>query len=448
MRITLNGLRPALRGPAIPRCNPAAMLALAACIHAGLAAAASTELPAVAGTEPSTLPRLVAEALRSNPEIRAARHERDASIQRVSPAGALDDPMLEAGVVNVPSRSFSFSREDMTMKMLGLSQRLPFPGKRGLRRSLAEHDARTVAHAYQETVNRVARDTKVAYYELALALESARLADRNRATLRQLLKVAEGRYAVGRGSQVDVLKAQTQLSRLTEELIRLERERPALEAELIRLVGRSATAAPPLPEPLRLDEAPLAFDALHKEALAGRPQLLALDSAIARSESALELAAKERYPDFDVRLSYGQRESMPDGTPRSDLVTLTVAMNLPVWRAAKTEPRVVEAQALRDQALSLQQAQRSETAMKLRQQIATAEQSARAVRLYESEILPQSRLAAEAALAAYNANRLDFAPLLDNQMVILSSEIGRAGAIAAYNKARADIELLIGRSPE
>src|SRR5688572_1092640 len=118
MRITLNSLRPASCGPAIPRCNPAAMLALAACIHAGLAAAASIEAPAAPGGE-STLPRLIAEALRNNPEIRAARHERDASVQRVSPAGALDDPMIEAGVVNVPTRSFSFSREDMTMKMLG-----------------------------------------------------------------------------------------------------------------------------------------------------------------------------------------------------------------------------------------------------------------------------------------------------------------------------------------
>ena len=448
MRIILTGLRPASCGPAIPRCNPAAMLALAACIHAGPAAAASIEAPAAPAGESSPLPRLITEALRNNPEIRAARHERDASVQRVSPAGALDDPMLEAGVVNVPARSLSFSREDMTMKMLGLSQRVPYPGKRELRRSVAEQDAQTAAHAYQETVNRVARETRVAYYELALALESARLVERNRSTLRQLLKVAEGRYAVGRGSQVDVLKAQTQLSRMTEELIRLERERPALEAELIRLTGRPAAAGPPLPEPLRLDEAPLAFDALHRQALEARPQLLALDSAVSRSESALQLAAKDRYPDFDVRLSYGQRDGMPDGTPRADLVTLTVAMNLPVWRAAKTGPRVAEAQAMRDQALSVQQAQRNETAMKLRQQIATAEQSGRAARLYESEILPQSRLTAEAALAAYHAGRLDFAAVLDNQMAILGFEIGRAGAVAAYNKARAEIDLLTGRSPE
>ena len=48
------------------------------------------------------LQELVAEAVRNNPEIRAAGNERLAAQHRVSPAGALDDPMLEAGVLNAP----------------------------------------------------------------------------------------------------------------------------------------------------------------------------------------------------------------------------------------------------------------------------------------------------------------------------------------------------------
>ena len=79
------------------------------------------------------LQELVAEAARNSPEIRAAGNERLASQYRVSPAGALDDPMLEAGVLNAPLNSLRLNREDMTMKMLGLSQKFPFPGKRDLR---------------------------------------------------------------------------------------------------------------------------------------------------------------------------------------------------------------------------------------------------------------------------------------------------------------------------
>ena len=426
----------------------------AALAHAGESPAPRADPMQFQGAAPAggdahrqTLLDLVAHALANNPEIRAARNEREASSQRVAPAGALEDPMLEAGVLNVPTRSFSFTREDMTMKMLGLSQRFPYPGKRALRREVAEKDAESVGHAYQETVNRVARETRIAYFDLALVVESTRLVESSRALLAQLLKIAEGRYSVGQGSQVDVLRAQTQLSKMTEELIKLAREKPMFEAELNRLLGRPAMASVPLPSELRLEEVSLAYDTLYEQALASRPQLLALRNIVVRNERSLELATKDRYPDFDVRLSYGQRENMPDGTRRSDMVNFTVAINLPVWRQTKIAPRIAEAAAMRDQALAMYEAQRNETAMKLRQQNVAAEQSVRAARLYRSEIVPQSRLTVDAALAAYQVNRLEFAPLLDNQMAIFNFEIGRAAALASYNKALAEIDLLTGRSP-
>ena len=92
------------------------------------------------------LRQVVTEALQNNPEIQAARMEREAAQHRVAPAGALDDPMLEAGFINLPTNSLRFDREDMTMKMIGLSQRLPYPGKRGLRQDVATKDAETVGY--------------------------------------------------------------------------------------------------------------------------------------------------------------------------------------------------------------------------------------------------------------------------------------------------------------
>ena len=99
------------------------------------------------------------------------------------------------------------------------------------------------------------------------------------------------------------------------------------------------------------------LESLRETALAQRPQLLALQNIVARNEKALELAQKNYYPDLDVRLSYGQRDSMLDGGKRPDMVTLTMAVNLPVWRESKLAPRVAEAVALREQASSLYQAQ-------------------------------------------------------------------------------------------
>ena len=418
---------------------------------AAIAIAAAAAFPAWAQNPPAdaggaqTLRSLVAEALQNNPELRAAAKAAEAGNQRVRPAGALEDPMLEAGLLNAPFQPFSLNSEDMTMKMLGLSQKLPYPGKRALREQVAAKDAETLGYGLREASNRVVREVKFAYFDLALTDATVRLLKSNRQVLEQFLRIAESRYAVGQAAQAEVLKAQSQLGRTSEELLRMERERPVTEAELARLLGRGADAAPIAVELPGLREITLDLDVLQQTALQERPQLLGLQSAIERGTKALELARTEKQPDFDLRFSYGQRDKNPMGEPRQDLFSLTVAMNLPVWRAAKIEPRIAEAQALRDQALDLQQAQENEVRAKLRQQLATAEQSRKSVRLYESAILPQARLALEATLAAYKVSRVDLLMLLDSQMTLFGDEIGRARELTNFNKALAEIELLTGK---
>ena len=387
---------------------------------------------------------LLTEALANNPEIRAARSEAEAARQRVSPAGALDDPMLEAGLINVPTDSWRLNREDMTMKMLGIAQRLPFPGKRALRREVAERDAQTAEQNYREAVNRVAREVKMTYLDLALALENVRLLKDTTLVLEQFLRIVESRYQVGQGAQADVFKAQTQLAKMREELLRMERERPVMEAELAKLLARSAAeefvvALPATREPLRLD-----LDALREAALRQRPQLLALRSVVEKNSASIDLMRKEYNPDFDVRLQYGQREPMIDGTKRPDMLSLMVSINLPIWGKEKIDPRIAEARSMRDQAQSMYAAQQNEVFAKLRQQAAIAEQSRKSAELYETAILPQARLAVEAALSAYRVNRVDLLTLLDSQMSLLNFGIGRATAVTNLHKALAEIAQLTG----
>lgn len=406
------------------------------------------DTPAAAGKQVTPLATLITETLQNNPEIQASLREREAAQQRISPAEALDDPMLEAGVINAPLASSPFNREDMTMKMIGLSQRFPFPGKRGLRKEVASKDAEAVDYGYQETVNRVVRDLKIAYFDLRLTLEMTELVKKNKLILEDFTHLAVDHYTVGLGAQADAFKAQTQVSRMEDELLRLARERPVIEAELIRTLGRITHAAALMPAPLSLHEVSLNLESLRESAMAQRPQLLALQSLAARNKKAVDLANLGYYPDVDVRLSYGQRDKMLDNSSRPDMVSLTVAINLPVWRTNKIEPRIAESQALHYQALDLHQAQSNEIAARLRQQVATAEQNLKSARLYQTTILPQAKLTVESALEAYKVNRVDFLTLLDNQITVFNYEISLVTAIANYNKALAEIDLLIGKTPD
>jgi outer membrane protein TolC len=395
-----------------------------------------------------TLESLLSQVQARNPEIAAAKQELEAARQRIAPARALENPMLEVGILNLPVESLSLRREDMTMKMLGVSQRLPFPGKRDLRAAVASADAQSVAFGYDETVNRITRDAHIAYVELSLVRRSREIVMRNRAAVEQFLRVAEGRYSVGQGAQPDVLKAQTQLTRMTDELLRNAREEATMQAELRRMLDSAADAAPILPAPIPPRSGELNGEALRRAAAEHRPQLHGLESEIARYDREVELMQREFYPDFDVRLSYGQRDRALDGMNREDMVSLSVAIDLPIWRKSRLAPQVAQARAMRERAREMHRAQSAEVSAALETQLATARQSRRSLELIETALLPQSRLAVESSLAAYRVGRVDFATLLDNQMLVYTyeSELARAGA--AYEEALAQIDFVVGATRE
>lgn len=395
-------------------------------------------------TGPPQLAALVEEALANNPEIAAARSELEAARQRIPAAGALDDPMLEFGVINAPLGSLNLRREEMTMKMLGLGQRLPFPGKRGLRRAVATADAESVGQAVQETINRVERDVRIAYEELVFNSEAQRIVARTRGALEQLAAIARSRYEVGQAAQSDVLDAQIELERLGVEALQLTAQDATLQSELQRLLGRSGptpriNAAPP-----QLATGPGSDPAAASPAIANRPQLLALQSLVERNSRSIDLAEREYYPDFDVKLQYGQRERAPDGMPRDDMVSLTVGFNLPIWRKSRLEPQVAEARAMRRQAEDMLLAQRFETQAALDAQLALARQWRATASLYEGTLLPQARAATASALAAYRVGRVDFLTLRQAQIREFDVSTDLAMAITGHNRAIAEIGLLVG----
>lgn len=430
---------------AAARCRVTFAIAVAAVVIGApsVAVAAAPDSSAATPVEP-----LLEEALRHNLEIAAARAESDAAQHRIAPARALDDPMLETGIVNAPI-PFSLRREDMTMKMLGLSQKLPYLGKRGLRHDVAIADAASVAHAVDETVNRVVRDVRVAYEELRLTITSQRLVTETLETVNQLVVLAEARYAVGQATQSDALQAQTQAVRLQQDLLRLGQEETMRRSELRRLLGRTDDGAPPItPTRATLLELPAAPETLQRIAQERRPQLKSLTALVDKSDREVELARREYYPDFELRFGYGQRDRTLDGTPRDDMVTLTVAVNLPLWRKSRLEPRVAEAAAMRRQATSLAEGQRLETRAALDREVASEQQQRASATLYRATLMPQTAAAFDSALAAYRVGRVDFLTLLEARMRIYETGLGEAEAIAGHNKAIAEIDLLTGRAPD
>ena len=88
---------------------------------------------------------LLEETLARNPDLAAARERTAAAVARVSQAGALSDPMVsigyEKGEAWLPGRGAD------TGPRVGVSQELPFSGKRELRREVSTRAADLTRHA-------------------------------------------------------------------------------------------------------------------------------------------------------------------------------------------------------------------------------------------------------------------------------------------------------------
>ncbi len=203
---------------------------------------------------PPDLKTYITEALQSNPEIKRLADLKKASQEAIRPAGSLDDPMLTFGFFNLPVNTFSLNQEDMTQKSLGVSQKIPFPGKRRLRSEVAVEQARADDFALLDKLNETRSKVIQAYWGLSLAHSSYEITEKNKHFWEQVVQVAETRYATGQGQQADVLQSQVELGNYLDRLLQWRQKQDSLRAELNALRDRpaahchqpSGAAAPPV----------------------------------------------------------------------------------------------------------------------------------------------------------------------------------------------------------
>ncbi|MGH7719499.1 MAG: TolC family protein, partial [Gemmatimonadaceae bacterium] len=207
-----------------------------------LAVLAASPLDGHAQAAEGDVDSLVVLALATNPALHAASARVEAAQARIGPAGTRPDPMLIAGVQNVPVSDPGFD-DEMTMKMIGVGQTIPYPGKLGLRRRVAEREVEVARAALLGVSRQVERDVRDVYYELAYLARALEIVERNRDVLVGLIKVTEARYGVGAAGQQDVLRARMEASRLAESAVQLAEQRHAVLARLNGVLDRPSDAA-------------------------------------------------------------------------------------------------------------------------------------------------------------------------------------------------------------
>jgi cobalt-zinc-cadmium efflux system outer membrane protein len=420
------------RSPPVPCVTPAlALLAILLVAEPVLA-----EAPVSLVAPGATLEEVLAIARRLSPDLAARALDTEAAQARVTIAGSLADPTLR-----ITSDEIDRTSGPRQNKMLyTVEQEFPLWGKRDLKRAQAGAEvARTQADA-RVTEAELVEKVKVAFAQYYQADQAIRTTEDLHRVVHDIARVAQDRYAQGRGSQQEVYKAEVENTRLSTELVRLDARRRGAAARLNALLARPIDA--PLARPVKLralpSDAALAPDALMQRARVANPSLAGRDAQIAAADAGKQLADKSWFP--DVTLKAGAIDRTGNG-PNGYLAEIGLRVPLQ-WGLHEAQQREAAAQV--GVAQARRQAQELQIQSELGEFVADLAGSRKTGDLIRTQLLPQSQALLRSGVAGYGLGRAELVDVLraehdlaDLRIELLSVEFDQQRQLAA-------IERLIG----
>ncbi|MEI7694667.1 MAG: TolC family protein [Chlorobium sp.] len=390
---------------------------------------------------------LVAAAVTNNPEVKSSEARWKMFTSKAKQATALDDPMLMLKLQSVsPTEPWVLNRDPQSAKVIGLSQQLPFWGKRALRQEVANHEAESWRWAVEERKLELTRMVTESYYQIWGIDKELAVLDKNLKLLADFVAITELKYSLGQGVQQDIFKAGLEKSRMLEMQISLQQQRKSVEANLNYLLHRSGNTSVGTVADFALPQVTLSPEQLYTTATERRPQVKSLTSLVLKSEASQRLAEREKYPDFNLSLEYMFREPVsttmaPD--PGDDMVTLGVTFNLPYQQEKRREMRS-ESGYERIMANEELNALKSSISLTINETLVQMERRRKLVELYKGGIIPQAEQSLESALISYQVGKVDFLTLLDSRMNLFNAERALYDSQVEYMMKLAQLEAATG----
>ena len=380
-------------------------------------------------------------ALAENPEIAVAARRVAVAESSVSAAGALDDPSAMYRGWAVPLNQ-PWNYND-AQNMFSIGRTFQARSKRTLRTEVAKSDVDVAKAQLAQVRLEIQVRVHKAFDDMLLAQDELRIHDQHVGIARQAIEAARIKYAVGKVSQQDILKAQVRLTALAEHMIRFDRDADLAKSRLNTLQGRDPEAPLNVSGEYAAMVALPTARALEDRALQSRPDLAGARIAAARSEQEQALARKAFVP--DLTLSGGYMLMPPGSTARNNYM-VEGSMNLPWLNRSKHNAEIAEATAARTEQDADLQALRNAAFGQIEDALVEARASQRLVHMYQDQLRPQAEATLQASVIAYENDKTDFLDLLDSQMEVVDVDLARFQAIAEFDARMADLELATGTS--
>jgi outer membrane protein TolC len=356
---------------------------------------------------PLTLAEAQRRAIARSSQLTAQDFSVAASRDMAVAAHQLPDPVLKAGIDNLPVNGadrFSVGNDFMTMRRVGIMQEITRSDKLQLRADRFEITAQKTLAEKTVAMAAIERDTALAwldrYYADAMAAVIAEQGEQARLEIQS----AEGAYRAGRGSQADIFAARSALAMFDDRASEIKTKIRKANTLLDRWIGDAGNvplAAKPATDIIRLDPATL------DSQLAHHPDIAVLNKQVDAAETDAKLAKANEKSDWTVEVAYQQR-----GSAYSNMVSIGVSIPLQ-WNRANRQNRelssklamVEEAKGEREDMLRTHVA---ETRNMIDEWNNDRERSSR----YERELIPLANQRTLAAIAAYRGGKASLVEVL------------------------------------
>ena len=393
------------------------------------------------GLDIVTLDSLIDEATDNNPQIQAAYNNWQAAIYKVRQAKSLPDPMASYTYFGESIETRNGPQEEK----YGVSQKIPFPGKLGLKAKAQSKRAGMFEEKYKAAKREVIRNLKFVYYDIFWVDRAIAITEEEKSILENLEKVAQRKYESNLTPQQDVIKAQVELSKLIDKLFMLRQNRKSLEAKINSILDRSrgmSLGRTDIPEP---EEFAYELNQLHTISQEQSQDLLAANLDVERAKYEKSLAKMDFLPDFTVGFDYteigaGTTARADDG---KDAWSTKIAVNVPIWfgrLGAQLKEKNASLIASKKNHENVENTIEYEVE-DLYFKITTYKDI---VLLYKTALIPQTEQAFEAARTGYESGKVDFLNWLDAERVLLQTRLAYYKAVVDYEKSVAYLEQVVG----
>ena len=392
-------------------------------------------------SKPLNLDELVAESIQNNPQLRGARNHTAAARTKVDQSTSWDAPQIGLEFYQTPIQSFPNPIKNGMETDYFIQQMVPFPGKLSAMGKSAESNANMIEQEYRALERRMVRDLKSAYFELFHNQREIQINMENQDLMRKFTEISRKQYEVGMGQQADILRAQTELSTLTNQGVNLLKEKREVESMINTILSRPANAPLGNVPDVEIASPQWTFEQLRPLALANRAEVKSMNFNIDMNKAELSGSRREYYPDIMARLMYKNMANTND-----DFWSAMVGVNIPLafWSSGKYTAKVEENE------LNVQKAEDDLASMtnmvsfEVQDALVKVQSNYNLVLLYKSSTVPQAEQTLQATLSAYQTGKTEFLMVIDASRMQLMAKLDYHMAVMSYMSSQAQLEQAVG----